>query len=173
MNLSRRLRNVRRVLLAIAVRRSLLRHCRPRLRLTALRLGRLRWRAALTAVNLLRRRRKGRRVLLATAVRRRHLRHICLRPCLTALLRRRWRLSTRRLVGLGRRRRRAALTAVNLPRRRRNGCRVLLATAVRRRHFRHVRPRLCLTALRLRRRRWRAKAVGYFSRVNTSCGARE
>ena len=72
-----------------------------------------------------------------------------------------------------RRRWRAALAAVNLLRRRRNGCRVLLAIAVRRRRFRHVRPRLRLTALRLGRRRWRAKAVGYFSRVNTSCGARE
>ena len=78
-----------------------------------------------------------------------------------------------RLPGLVRRRWRAALAAVNLLRRRRNGCRVLLAIAVRRRRFRHVRPRLRLTALRLGRRRWRAKAVGYFSRVNTSCGARE
>ena len=124
-------------------------------------------------MNLSRRLRNVRRVLLAIAVRRRLLRHCRPRLRLTALLRRRWRLSARRLVGLGRRRWRAALTTVNLPRRRRNGRRVLLATAVRRRHLRHCRPRLRLTALRLGRRRWRAKAVGYFSRVNTSRGARE
>ena len=79
------------MLLAIAVRRRLLRHSRPRLRLTALRLGRRRWRAALAAADLLRRRRNSRRVLLAIAVRRRHLRHVRPRLRLTALLRRRWR----------------------------------------------------------------------------------
>ena len=99
-------------------------------------------------------------MLLAIAVRRRLLRHCRPRLRLAALR-------------LGLRRWRAALAAVNLPRRRRNGRRVLPAIAVRRRHFRHVRPRLGLTALRLRRRRWRAKAVGYFSRVNTSCCTRE
>ena len=96
MDLPRRRSNGRRMLLATAVRRRHFRHVRPRLRLTALRLGRRRWRAALAAADLPRRRSNGRRMLLATAVRRRNFSHVCPRLRLTALWCR-WRFTSLRL----------------------------------------------------------------------------